>query len=70
MQQWLQTQSKKLPHEIAAWSAWTETFVENNIETREWLAGRIQAMDASRTDIGSLFDYLDLDDYLSFGGQA
>lgn len=45
-------------------------FVENNIETREWLAGRIQAMDASRTDIGSLFDYLDLDDYLSFGGQA
>ena len=70
MLQWLQAQSKKAPHEIAAWSAWTETFVENDIETREWLAGRIQAMDARRTDIGSLFDYLDLDDYLSFGGQA
>lgn len=28
------------------------------------------AADDRRVDIGSLFDYLDLDDYLSFGGQA
>lgn len=70
MLEWLQTQAKKAPHEIAAWSAWTETFVENDLETREWLTGRIKAMDARRADLGSLFDYLDLDDYLSFGGQA
>ncbi len=57
-------------HEIAAWSAWTETFVENDVETREWLAGRVQTMDVRRADIAALFDYLDLDDYLSFGGQA
>lgn len=70
MLQWLQGRAKKSPHEIAAWSAWTETFVENDVETREWLAGRVKAMDIRRTDIASLFDYLDLDDYLSFGGQA
>jgi hypothetical protein len=70
MLQWIQEHSGKAPHEIAAWSAWTETFVENDVETREWLASRIQAMDARRTDIASLFDYLDLDDHLSFGGQA
>ena len=68
--QWFNAQARKAPHEIAAWSAWTETFVENDVETREWLAGRIKEMDARRTDIGSLFDYLDFDDYLSFGGKA
>ena len=70
MLQWFSAQAKKAPHEIAAWSAWTETFVENDVETREWLAARIKEMDARRTDIGSLFDYLDFDDYLSFGGKA
>ena len=70
MLQWFGAQAKKAPHEIAAWSAWTETFVENDVETREWLAGRIKEMDARRVDIGSLFDYLDFDDYLAFGGKA
>ena len=69
MLQWFSAQAKKAPHEIAAWSAWTETFVEHDVETREWLAGRVKAMDERRADIGALFDYLDLDDYLSFGGQ-
>lgn len=68
--QWFQAQSKKSPHEVAAWSAWTETFVENDVETREWLLERVRAMDPRRSDIGSLFDYLDFDDYLSFGGNA
>lgn len=67
---WLQKQAPKAPHEIAAWSAWTDTFVESDVETRTWLAGRIQSLDARRVDIHSLFDYLDFDDYLSFGGIA
>jgi Domain of unknown function (DUF5069) len=70
MLQWFQTQAKKAPYETAAWSAWTETFAEHDGETREWMAGRIRTMDVRRSDIQSLFDYLDLDDYLSFGGQA
>ena len=70
MLQWFNAQAKKAPHEIAAWSAWTETFLDHDLETREWLAGRIKEMDARRTDIAALFDYLDFDDYLSFGGPA
>ena len=70
MLQWFNAQAKRAPHEIAAWSAWTETFVESDVETREWLAGRIKTMDARRADIHALFDYLDFDDYLSFGGQT
>ena len=70
MLQWFSSRANKAPHEIAAWSLWTETFVENDVETREWLAGRIKSLDVRRIDIGTLFDYLDFDDYLSFGGQA
>ena len=70
MLQWLNTTARKAPHEIATWSAWTETFVDHDVETREWLLGRVQALDARRADIGGVFDYLNLDDYLSFGGQA
>ncbi len=67
---WFAGQAAKAPHEIAAWSAWTETYVGHDIGTREWLTGQIAALDARREDIGTIFDYLDLDDYLSFGGQA
>lgn len=67
--QWFASQAKKAPHEIAAWSAWTETFVSHDVETREWLAGRVKDIDARREDIAAIFDYLDLDDYASFGGQ-
>ena len=70
MLEWLNAKARKAPHEIAAWSAWTETFVDHDVETYEWLAGRVKALDARRADIAAVFDYLDLDDYLSFGGQA
>lgn len=69
MLQWVNERARKAPHEIAAWSKWTETFVESDAETREWLAGRLRTLDVRREDIHSLFDYLDFDDYLSFGGQ-
>lgn len=70
MLEWFAGQARKSPHEIEAWSSWTATYVGNDVETREWLTGRIKHLDARRTDIGFVFDYLDLDDYLSFGGQA
>jgi len=66
--QWFNAQAKKAPHEIAAWSTRTQTFVESDVETRQWLAGRIQEMDTRRDDIHALFDDPDFDDYLSFGG--
>jgi len=70
MLEWFAGRARKSPHEIAAWSAWTESYVGNDVESREGLTGRIAALDARRTDIGTVFDYLDLDDYRSFGGQA
>jgi len=68
--QWLTAQARKASHEIAAWSAWTETFMPHDVESREWLVGRVKDLDVRREDIGVAFDYLDLDDYLSFGGKA
>lgn len=70
MLQWVQSQSEKKAHEVDAWSRWTESLVESDAESREWLAGRLRALDERRSDIHTLFDYLDLDDYRSFGGPA
>ncbi len=67
---WLAARAGKLPHEIAAWSEWTQTYAGHDVETRTWLTGRIASLDARREDIAAIFDYLDLDDYLSFGGRA
>ncbi len=68
--QWVQMRSGKAPHDIESWSRWTDTLVESDAESREWLAGRLRALDERRTDIHTLFDYLDFDDYRSFGGPA
>ncbi len=70
MLEWFAGQAQKSPHEVEAWSSWTQSYVGNDVGTREWLTGRIKDLDARRADIGSVFDYLDLDDYLSFGGRA
>lgn len=67
--EWIRTHSGKAPHEIAAWSAWTHTFLDHDVETLEWLTGNVKDLDPRRADIGTVFDYLDLDDYVSFGGQ-
>jgi hypothetical protein len=70
MLDWVNARARKSPHEIAAWSEWTATFVDNDLETREWMTGRIRALAPRRADIQGLFDYLDLDDHVSFGGQG
>lgn len=70
MLQWFESRTDKAPHEIEAWSHWTASYVGNDVETREWLTGRIKEMDERRTDVASIFDYLDLDDYLTFNGVA
>ena len=66
--QWLNGKAQRSPHEIAAWSSWTETFTDSGVEGRQWLAEVVGKLDARRDDIHTIFDYLDLDDYLSFSG--
>ena len=56
--------------EIQQWSDWTEIVVFNDVEMREWLTDQIKRLNPAREDLRGTFDYLDLDDYVSFGGVA
>ena len=55
--------------EIVAWSAWGETRPPIDCEGREYFNAIHQRIAPKREDIASWFDLLDLDDYVSFGGQ-
>lgn len=56
--------------DIAAWSAYQESRVPENLESREKFSAYHRASGPARDDIGTWFDVLDLDDYASFGGKA
>jgi hypothetical protein len=61
---------KRSPVEIAAWSAWQDNRVPTDVESRDYLSKLQSKVGPKRTDIGSWFDLLDVDDYVSFGGKA
>lgn len=61
---------KRSALEIGQWSDWTETVAFNDIEMREWFTDQIKRLNPAREDLRGTFDYLDLDDYVSFGGTA
>lgn len=57
--------------EIAQWSAFRDAAVPSDNESREFFNEQIaKAGGAAREDIGTWFDYLDLDDHVTFGGKA
>lgn len=70
MLQWVNARAKRLPAEVAAWSAWVELIGPGGAEGHEWIASVIKGHKSKRDDIRSFADLLDLDDYLSYGGQA
>ena len=61
---------KRTPLEISQWSDWTETVAFNDVEMREWFSEQIKRLNPAREDLRGTFDYLDLDDHVSFGGVA
>lgn len=62
---------KHSDYEIAQWSAFREAAVPSDNETREYFNEQVASVGgAAREDIGTWFEYLDLDDYSSFGGLA
>jgi hypothetical protein len=61
---------KRSPVEIAAWSAFAEKRVPTDVETRGYFNAQISKIAPKREDIATFFDWLDLDDYVSFGGKA
>jgi len=70
--QWINKNSKTKPSvtEIIAWSVYQEQRGTTDVETRKFFNDYHARMGAHREDIASWFDLLDLDDYVSFGGQA
>lgn len=56
--------------EINQWSDWTETVAFNDVAMREWFTEQIKRLNPAREDLRGTFDYLDLDDHVSFGGNA
>lgn len=70
---WVQANAplKREDWEIAQWSAFREAAVPSDNETREFFNAQVASVNgAEREDIGTWFDYLDLDDFVTFGGKA
>ena len=66
-----QAPNKREPWEIQQWSAYhSERGPDGDVETLEFFAERVGALSKTREDVKTWFDYLDLDDYVSFGGKA
>ena len=63
--------NKRQPWEIQQWSAYhNERGPDGDVETLEFFAGRIAPLSRDREDVRTWFDYLDLDDHVTFGGKA
>jgi hypothetical protein len=52
------------------WSRWIENVPGLSAEARAWFAEYSSSLTPPRPDVGTLFEYLDLDDFVRFGGQA
>lgn len=61
---------KRTVLEIQQWSDWTQTVAFNDVEMREWFTDQIKRLNPAREDLHGTFDYLDLDDFVGFGGVA
>lgn len=67
----LASASRPLPDfEREIWSRWIENVPGLSAEARAWFAEYSSSLTPPRPDVGTLFEYLDLDDYVRFGGQA
>ncbi len=68
--QWVNGQAKRLPYEIASWSAWIEQHGPGGAEGHAWISSVIKDHNSERNDIKSFAELLDFDDYLCYGGKA
>jgi hypothetical protein len=60
----------RAPWEIAQWTAWRDQAVPTDYESREFFNSLHKNAAPNRTDVVTWCDLLDLDDYVSFGGNA
>ncbi len=61
---------KRMPWEIQHWSNWlSERGPDSDTETMELFTKRVGDISKTREDVKTWFDYLDLDDHVTFGGK-
>ena len=70
--EWIEKNAKhkRSPVEIATWSVFAEQRVPMDTETRGYFNTQVSKVAPKREDVGTFFDWLDLDDFVSFGGNA
>jgi hypothetical protein len=70
---WVETHSKtpRSPWEIGPWSAFMEKRgLDGDAETLAIFAKKLGRLSKTREDVKTLFEFGELDDYVSFGGKA
>ena len=70
---WVQDNAphKRETWEVQQWSAYhNERGPDGDVETLEFFTGRVGGLSKTREDVKTWFDYLDLDDHVTFGGKA
>ncbi|MCX6938347.1 MAG: DUF5069 domain-containing protein [Verrucomicrobia bacterium] len=69
---WIAANSEHQPSdwEIAQWSAFQGEKTPGTLKAREHYAKQHAALAPERTDLATGFDFLDLDDHVTFGGKA
>ena len=73
MLKWVEAHSKtpRAPWEIEAWSAFMEKRgLDGDAETLALFAEKLGRLSKTREDVKTLFEFGELDDYVSFGGKA
>jgi hypothetical protein len=60
---------KRTPGDIAAWSTWFENRAPGAVDGREFFNEVHRKNAPKREDIGTWFDWLELDDFVAFGGK-
>jgi hypothetical protein len=63
------SQPKRHPAEIAAWSQWFEQLTPTPPDTRAFFNDIHRKNAPHREDIATWFDWLELDDYVTYGGR-
>jgi hypothetical protein len=61
---------KRSPVEIAAWSAAQEQRGTTDLDSRKFFNDYHAKLAPKRKDVGTWFDILDIDDFVTFGGKA
>ena len=56
--------------EISQWSAFQEARTASSLKAREHAAKQLATLAPNRADVITGFDFLELDDHVSFGGKA